>query len=50
MPKIKVYCHTCHGTGTVTEQQYPSQKQVEVYCPECNGDKWVWVEATQNEL
>jgi len=41
---VKIYCHTCKGKGTVTETLYPSGEEVEVICPECNGQKWVWDE------
>jgi len=42
--KKKVYCHTCNGKGMVKESEYPSKAEIEVPCPECNGDGWVTVE------
>lgn len=45
MVKVKVFCHCCEGEGVITEKEYPSGKSIKVVCPECNGDKWVFVEA-----
>jgi len=42
--KVKIFCHCCDGKGTITEKEYPSGKEIEVLCPECNGEKWVWSE------
>ena len=39
--RIKIYCHSCEGKGTLTEKEYPSGRDIEVQCPECNGKKWV---------
>lgn len=47
--RIKIYCHTCEGKGTITEEKYPSKEEIEVPCPECNGEKWVWTTPIQEE-
>ena len=44
--KVRIYCHCCHGKGTIEEEAYPSRKKIQVICPECNGTKWVITEAT----
>jgi DnaJ-class molecular chaperone len=40
--RVKIYCHSCEGTGKVTEKAYPSRDEIMVLCPECGGDKWVY--------
>jgi DnaJ-class molecular chaperone len=39
--QMKIVCHTCDGTGVITEREYPTFKHVVVVCPECNGKGWV---------
>jgi len=38
-----VYCHTCNGEGKVAEEEYPERNLVSVKCPECNGQKFVYM-------
>jgi DnaJ-class molecular chaperone len=42
--RVKIFCHSCGGKGTVKEKKYPDGEEIDVVCPECNGDKWVWSE------
>ena len=40
--KVKIFCHSCEGAKTVKEKAYPSGETIDVPCPECNGDGWVY--------
>jgi DnaJ-class molecular chaperone len=42
--RVKICCHSCKGTGEVTEKAYPSGEKVMVICCECNGDKYVYAD------
>jgi DnaJ-class molecular chaperone len=42
--KVQIVCHTCDGIGVITEKEYPTFKYVNVVCPECNGEGWIYAE------
>lgn len=41
---LKIYCRTCDGKKTVEEKAYPTGEIIEVPCPECNGEGWVYAQ------
>lgn len=47
MTRVKICCHSCKGTGRVTEKSYPSGDRIEVLCPECDGEKWVYADVEE---
>ena len=42
MTKVKIFCNCCEGNKTIEEKAYPKGNSLDVPCPKCGGDGWVW--------